>query len=185
LRHGEEPFLVFQPYDHAASSPTVNPAFPQSGENPQLKAFVLVFLLPQKLFYFLPISLFVDGAKGLNDFKTVPFAAGDNRAFRRENQRAYKRQVLYGQIAFRGKTAYSPFLEQVHHKGFDRVVITVREGDFIATRGFRHVVQRASAHFGAQRTRIGFFPYVENYFGYIGSGKRKRDAQPVAKAFYA
>lgn len=61
----------------------------------------------------------------------------------------------------------------------------MRISDLIAPGGFCLNIQRAFAHFRAQRAWIGLFTGLKDDFTDLGGDYRKRDTKTVAKGLYA
>ena len=135
----------------------------------------VIFDAVDRLLDVFPPGVFVRGAAALADREI--FRVGGDVPFFQVDHGADKGELCAVQIDLRRAGGKPPLVEQGEKHRLDKVVRMVSQGDLVAARGERRGVQRAFAHFGAERTGIFLFSHVEHDFSDICLFQEKGDVQ--------
>ena len=113
------------------------------------------------------------------------YAAAGNKAprlpFRHIQEGADRIQLHTVKVADGGKTVHAPFVKEGHKECFHNIVFIMPKCDFIAAQLFRGGIQRALAHFSAERTWVLFLTFFEYNLPDICFDKRIRHANLLAE----
>ena len=135
----------------------------------------VLFDVVDQLFHVFPLGLPVGRTAALADREV--FRVGGDVPFFQVDHGADKGELRAVQIDLRCAGGKPPLVEQGEKHRLDKVVRMVAQGDLVAARGERRGVQRAFAHFGAERTGIFLFSHVEHDFSDICLFQEKGDVQ--------
>ena len=117
----------------------------------------------------------------MHDGQRVPLGERADVILGRVQQRADERDARPVEVGDRLEAGDAPLIKQGEHIGLDHIVKMVAERDLFAARGLGGLVQRAAAHFGAQRAGVFLLADVENDLGDLGRDADVFDAQLVAQ----
>ena len=99
----------------------------------------------------------------------------------RVQQRTDERDACSVKVGHRLEAGDTPLVKQREHVSLDHVVKVVAERDLFAARGLGSLVQRAAAHFGAQRTGIFLLADIKDDRPNLGRNADVLDAKRVAQ----
>ena len=115
-----------------------------------------------QLFDLLASRMSVHRAGILDDREIQRFTDVDNVFLRNIDHRSDNGDIRAGQERIGMEGMQPPLKDHGHHQRFDGVFSMMTQRDFVTSKRPRGIDQRASAHFGAKRTGVGFLTDIEN-----------------------